>query len=57
MSLRDIAGFFRACIEKKEVDYDILYAASDNDWKIYDTPYAYKYLNFQPLDNAENFRG
>ena len=57
MSLRDIAGFFRACIEKKEVGYDILYAASDNDWKVYDTPYAYKYLNFQPLDNAENFRG
>ena len=56
MSLRDVAGYFKACIEKKDVGYDILYAASDNDWKIYDTPYAYRYLNFQPLDNAENYR-
>ena len=56
MSLRDAASYFKSCIEKKDVGYDILYAASDNDWKIYDTPYAYKYLNFQPADNAENYR-
>ena len=55
-SRNDIGGYFRACIEKKDVSYDILYGASNNDWKVYDTPYAYNYLGFQPSDNAENYR-
>ena len=55
-SQNDIGGYFRACIEKKNVSYDILYGASNNDWKVYDTPYAFNYLNFQPSDNAENYR-
>ena len=55
-SQNDIGGYFRACIEKKDVSYDILYGASNNDWKVYDTPYAFDYLNFQPSDNAESHR-
>ena len=55
-SQNDIGGYFRSCIEKKDVSYDILYAASNNDWKVYDTPYAFNYLDFQPSDNAENHR-
>ena len=56
-SRNDIPGYFRACIEKKDVSYDILYGSSNNDWKVYDTPYAFNYLGFQPSDNAENHRG
>jgi NAD+ dependent glucose-6-phosphate dehydrogenase len=55
-SRNDIPGYFRACIEKKDVSYDILYGSSNNDWKVYDTPYAFNYLDFQPSDNAENHR-
>ena len=55
-SRNDIPGYFRACIEKKNVSYDILYGSSNNDWKVYDTPYAFNYLDFQPSDNAENHR-
>ena len=55
-SRNDIPGYFRACIEKKDVTYDILYGSSNNDWKVYDTPYAFNYLGFQPSDNAESHR-
>ena len=55
-SQRDVAGFFRACVERPGLRHEVLYAASANRWKIYDTPYAWRVLGFQPTDNAEDFR-
>ena len=34
------------------INYEIIYGASNNTWKIYDTPYAYNLLNFVPADDA-----
>jgi len=55
-SRRDVAGFFRACVEQPGLQHEVLYGASANRWKIYDTPYAWRVLGFQPTDNAEDFR-
>jgi len=54
-SHRDAAGFFRACVERPNLQYEILYGASRNTWKIYDTPYAWDVLGFTPSDNAEDY--
>jgi len=51
-SKRDAIGFFRACVEQPGIKYEIVYGASNNTWKIYDTPYAYRLLNFVPADDA-----
>ncbi len=56
-SHRDAAGFFRACVERPNLRYEILYGASRNTWKIYDTPYAWDVLDFVPSDNAEDYWG
>ena len=45
-----------ACIEAENIGFDIFYGASNNTWKIYDTPRAWQVLNFHPQDNAEAFR-
>ena len=53
-SHRDAKGFFRACVERPNIKYEIIYGASNNRWKIYDTPYAWKLLGFMPVDSAED---
>ena len=53
-SYRDAGGFFRACVERPNISYEIIYGASNNKWKIYDTPYAWKLLDFMPVDSAED---
>ena len=55
-SRRDVAGFFRACVERPGLRHEVVYGASANTWKVYDTPYAWKTLGFTPADNAETFR-
>jgi uronate dehydrogenase len=55
-SKRDVVGFFRACVERPGIQYEVVYGASANTWKIYDTPYGWKVLGFTPQDNAESFR-
>ena len=52
-SHRDAKGFFRACVERPNIGYEIVYGASNNTWKIYDTPYAWELLDFTPSDNAD----
>ena len=37
-SHRDIASMVEACIEAENIGFDIFYGASNNTWKIYDTP-------------------
>ena len=54
-SQRDAIGFFRACVERPGISYEILYGASNNTWKIYDTPYAWDLLGFVPSDNASDY--
>ncbi len=53
-SYRDAGGFFQACVERPNISYEIIYGASNNKWKIYDTPYAWKLLDFMPADRAED---
>ncbi|MBM3956678.1 MAG: NAD(P)-dependent oxidoreductase [Gemmatimonadetes bacterium] len=56
LSHRDAAGFFRACVERPGLRHEVLYAASANRWRIYDTPRAWRVLGFAPVDSAEAFR-
>ena len=53
-SHRDAVGFFRACVERPNISYEIVYGASNNTWKIYDTPYGWEVLGFTPADNASD---
>jgi NAD+ dependent glucose-6-phosphate dehydrogenase len=55
-SHRDLARMVERCIEAQGIGYDVFFGASANTWKIYDTPRAWKVLDFQPQDNAEKFR-
>jgi nucleoside-diphosphate-sugar epimerase len=55
-SHRDLKGFLRACIEKPGLKSEVVYGASANTWKVYDTPYAWRVLGFRPSDDAETFR-
>ena len=52
----DLAGFFSACVEAPGIKYEIVYGASANTWKIYDTASGWKALGFTPSDNAEDHR-
>ena len=55
-SHEDIAGLIDACIKSKNVEYDIFYGVSDNDWKIWDISNAEKILSFKPSSNSEAYR-
>lgn len=55
-SHRDLAGFFSACVEALGIKFKIVYGASSNTWKIYDTPAGWEALGFTPSDNAEDHR-
>ena len=56
LSSRDLVTMVDRCIEVEDVDYDILFGASGNTWKIYDTPRAWDILGYTPQDNAEEYR-
>lgn len=56
ISRRDMASMVERCIEVKDIGYDIFFGASNNKWKIYDTPRARRVLGYRPQDNAEDFR-
>jgi nucleoside-diphosphate-sugar epimerase len=55
-SHRDLKGFFKACVEKSGLKSEVVYGASANTWKVYDTPSGWKALGFRPQDNAETLR-
>lgn len=57
LSHRDLTNLVERAIEAPGVRYEIVFGASNNTWKIYDTPYAWRALGYQPKDNAERFRG
>ena len=55
-SHEDIAGLIDACIKSNNVEYDIFYGVSNNDWKIWDISNAEKKLSFKPTSNSETYR-
>lgn len=55
-SHRDLARMVTRCLEVEGLTYEIVFGASGNTWKIYDTPRAWRLLGFQPQDNAESYR-
>ena len=52
----DISGLINACIRSNNVEFDIFYGVSDNDWKIWDISNAEKILSFKPSSNSEAYR-
>lgn len=57
ISRRDLAQLVERAIEAPDIKYQIVFGASDNTWKIYDTIGGRKALGYAPKDNAETFRG
>ncbi len=52
----DISGLINACIRSNNIEFDIFYGVSDNDWKIWDISNAEKILSFKPSSNSEAYR-
>ena len=55
-SHRDLGNFFAACVEKPDIKHAIVYGASANTWKIYDTATGWRIFGISPQDDAEAFR-
>jgi NAD+ dependent glucose-6-phosphate dehydrogenase len=56
LSHRDLAHLAERAIDAPGVKHEIVFGASDNTWKIYDTLHARGALGYAPRDNAERFR-
>lgn len=56
LSHRDLAQLTERAIDAPGVKHEIVFGASDNTWKIYDTLHARRALGYAPRDNAERFR-
>jgi nucleoside-diphosphate-sugar epimerase len=56
LSHRDLAHLTERALDAPGVKYEVVFGASDNTWKIYDTLRARTVLGYAPRDNAERFR-
>ncbi len=56
LSHRDLAHLTERALAAPRIKHEIVFGASDNTWKIYDTPRARTVLGYAPQDNAERFR-
>jgi nucleoside-diphosphate-sugar epimerase len=56
LSHRDLAHLTERAIDAADVTYEVVFGASNNRWKIYDTPRASSRLGYAPRDDAERFR-
>jgi nucleoside-diphosphate-sugar epimerase len=56
LSHRDLAHLTERALDAPRVKYEVVFGASDNTWKIYDTLRARTVLGYAPRDNAERFR-
>jgi nucleoside-diphosphate-sugar epimerase len=56
LSHRDLAHLVERAVEAPDVRHEIVFGASDNTWKVYDTRHARQTLGYAPRDNAERFR-
>ena len=57
LSHRDLAHLTERALAAPGIKYEIVFGASDNTWKIYDTRHARTVLGYAPQDDAERFRG
>jgi nucleoside-diphosphate-sugar epimerase len=57
LSHRDLAHLTERALAAPAIKYEIVFGASDNTWKIYDTRHARTVLGYAPQDDAERFRG
>jgi nucleoside-diphosphate-sugar epimerase len=57
LSHRDLIDLTARALDAPGIRYEIVFGASDNTWKIYDTPRARAVLGYTPRDDAERFRG
>ena len=57
LSHRDLVHLTERAIEAPGVRYEVVFGASANTWKIYDTVRARSVLGYAPQDDAERFRG
>jgi uronate dehydrogenase len=57
LSHRDLADLTMRALDAPGVRYEIVFGASANTWKIYDTHRARAVLGAAPKDDAERFRG
>src|SRR6185436_273962 len=56
LSHRDLANLTQRALAAPAITYETVFGASDNTWKIYDTPRARTVLGYAPQDDAERFR-
>ena len=56
LSSRDLVTMVDRCIDIEGIGYEIIFGASGNTWKIYETPRAWSLLGRTPQDNAEEYR-
>ena len=56
LSHRDLAHLTERALTAPGVRYEVVFGASDNTWKIYDTGRARTALGYAPRDNAERYR-
>lgn len=56
LSHRDLAHLTERALDAPGVKHEVVFGASDNTWKIYDTLRARTVLGYAPRDNAERFR-
>ena len=42
---------------RESVRFDIFYGVSNNKWRLWDVDHAREGIGYQPIDNAEVFRG
>jgi uronate dehydrogenase len=56
LSHRDLADLTARALGAPRITYEVVFGASDNTWKIYDTPRARTVLGYTPRDDAERFR-
>jgi nucleoside-diphosphate-sugar epimerase len=56
ISHRDLAHLTERALVAPGIKHEVVFGASANTWKIYDTPHARRVLGYAPQDNAERFR-
>lgn len=56
LSHRDLTHLTQRALDAPRVTHEVVFGASDNTWKIYDTLGARTVLGYAPRDNAERFR-
>jgi len=54
-SHRDLAQQVRKCLEH-DLCFEVFYGVSDNLWRFWDIEHAKRVIDYQPQDNAQDYR-